>query len=147
MAEGIFRSLTKSDPRISHVDSAGTGAYHTGDSPDSRTITTLEDNGIVDYDHAARKVHHSDFVNFDYIMAMDRDNLRDLQRLRQRLPTKGGERQLGKVMLFGDFGGRKGEEVMDPYYGGRDGFEVAYEQLVRCSKGFLRDVLGSGDTL
>lgn len=43
---------------ISKVDSCGTGAYHTGSSPDSRTMSTLEDNGITDYDHAARKVGH-----------------------------------------------------------------------------------------
>lgn len=59
MAEGVFRSLTSKGPYkalISHVDSAGTGAYHTGDSPDSRTLSTLEDYGITDYMHAARKV-------------------------------------------------------------------------------------------
>jgi len=48
---------------------------------------------------------------------------------------------VGKVVLFGDFGGRKGEEVVDPYYGARNGFEVAYEQMVRFSKGFIEKVL------
>ena len=59
MAEGIFRSIVSKPPYqslISEVDSCGTGAYHTGSSPDSRTMSTLEDNGITDYDHAARKV-------------------------------------------------------------------------------------------
>ena len=59
MAEGIFRSVVSKSPYqglISLVDSCGTGAYHTGSSPDSRTMSTLEDNGIMDYDHAARKV-------------------------------------------------------------------------------------------
>lgn len=59
MAEGIFRSIVSKPPYkdlISTVDSCGTGAYHTGSSPDSRTMSTLEDNGIDDYDHAARKV-------------------------------------------------------------------------------------------
>lgn len=47
---------------------------------------------------------------------------------------------LGKVMLFGEFGGKGGrkEEVEDPYYGGDDGFDVAYEQAVRFSKAFLK---------
>lgn len=45
-------------------------------------------------------------------------------------------------MLFGDFGGVRGEEVVDPYYGAcNDGFEVAYEQMVRFSKGFVEQVL------
>jgi low molecular weight phosphotyrosine protein phosphatase len=61
MAEGIFRSLVSKPPYQSlfgEVDSCGTGAYHTGSSPDSRTMSTLEDNGITDYEHAARKVDH-----------------------------------------------------------------------------------------
>ncbi|MCJ1359208.1 MAG: hypothetical protein MMC33_009208 [Icmadophila ericetorum] len=141
MAEAVFRSMAKKDARIGFVDSAGTGAYHTGDSPDSRTMSILEDNGITDYEHGARKIQMADFGRFDYILAMDRDNLRDLQRLRVRAAAKGGEQSTGKVMLFGDFGGKKGEEVGDPYYGARDGFEIAYEQMVRFSKGFLKDVV------
>lgn len=141
MAEAVFRSMAKNDPRIDHVDSAGTGAYHAGDSPDLRTMSILEDNGITDYEHAARKIQMADFGRFDYILAMDRENLRDLQRLCLRAAAKGGEQSVGKVMLFGDFGGKKGEEVGDPYYGARDGFEIAYEQMVRFSKGFLQEAL------
>jgi len=90
MAEGIFRSIVSKPPYkslVSEVDSCGTGAYHTGSSPDSRTMSTLESNGINDYDHAARKVssfvlprcifkltsfeiHVSDFQKFDYVFAM-----------------------------------------------------------------------------
>ena len=142
MAEATFLSLTQHDPRVSKVDSAGTDAYHTDSLPDPRTMSTLEDNNILSYEHAARKVHLSDFTNFDYILAMDRENLRDLQRLRQRVAAKKGEKELGKVMLFGDFGGIKGEEVVDPYYGARDGFEIAFEQMQRFSKGFKKQVLG-----
>ncbi len=149
MAEGVFRSLTHSSPHISHIDSAGTGAYHTDDPPDPRTMAILETNGMTDYDHGARKITSADFKEFDYILAMDRDNLKDLQRARQRVIAKSKDKSevdLGKVMLFGDFGGRKGEEVIDPYYGPRDGFEIAYEQMVRFSKGFLNEVVGSKST-
>jgi len=135
MAEGIFRSMVSKPPYhslISEVDSCGTGAYHTGSSPDSRTMSTLEDNGIVGYEHAARKIHTSDFHHFDYIFAMDRDNLRDLQRIHRRTGGK------ARVMLFGEFAGQtKAEEIDDPYYGARDGFEEAYEKCVRFSKNFL----------
>ncbi|KAL2045249.1 hypothetical protein N7G274_002332 [Stereocaulon virgatum] len=144
MAEAVFTALTNSDPRVSNVDSAGTGAYHEGDGPDPRTMSTLEDNGIVDYDHAARKVQASDFSTFNYILAMDNHNLHDLQRLKSRMNKKGGDitgEDMGKVMLFGDYGGRKGEQVGDPYYGARNGFEIAYEQMVRFSKGFIAHVL------
>jgi low molecular weight phosphotyrosine protein phosphatase len=64
MAEAIFRSMVSKPPYlglISVIDSCGTGAYHTGSSPDSRTMSTLEDKGITDYDHAARKVSGSIF--------------------------------------------------------------------------------------
>jgi low molecular weight phosphotyrosine protein phosphatase len=66
---------------------------------------------------------------------MDRDNLRDLQRLHQRAG-------LGKasVKLFGEYSGKKrAEEVDDPYYGGRDGFEEAYQQLTRFTRNFLKE--------
>lgn len=66
---------------------------------------------------------------------MDRDNLRDVQRLHTRTGGK------AKVMLFGEYSGKKrAEEVDDPYYGARDGFNVAYEQCMRFSKNFLNDV-------
>ena len=145
MAEAVFRSLTSSHPLIKEIDSAGTGAYHTGDGPDPRTMDTLKNHDIIDYSHAARKVRVADFHTFDYILAMDQENLYDLQRLKGRVAAKGGgETEMGKVMLFGDFGGKKGEVVVDPYYGARNGFEVAYEQMVRFSKGFVAEVLGKG---
>jgi low molecular weight phosphotyrosine protein phosphatase len=75
------------------------------------------------------KVRLTDFEEFDYIFAMDRSNLYDLQRLQQRkLAGK------AKVMLFGEHSGGKVEVVEDPYYGGTKGFEIAYEQCMRFSK-------------
>ena len=142
MAEGIFRSLTKSNPRIGLVDSAGTSAYNLGNSPDIRTMAILEENGIVDYDHEARKIQPSDLTRFDYILAMDRENLQDLLQIQHRMARKKISTNFGRVMLFGDFGGRLGEEVGDPYYGAIDGFEVAYEQLHRFSQGFIDGLLG-----
>lgn len=144
MAEAVFRYLVASDPRIGQIDSAGTGAYHEGNSPDPRTMSTLEDNGITDYDHAARKIQASDFSSFDYILAMDKENYHDLRRSRDRAfrqdPGTLGEEK-GKVMLFGEYGGRKGEQIVDPYYGARNGFEIAYEQMVRFSKGFIAQIV------
>ncbi|KAI4091734.1 MAG: hypothetical protein L6R37_007677 [Teloschistes peruensis] len=146
MAEGVFRSLTKSDKRVGKVDSAGTGAYHEGCPPDSRTMSVLKDNGNVDYDHSARKVRSSDFKDFDYILAMDDENLDDLLRLQRRIAKNGGTSAApAKVMLFGDFGGSKGEQVVDPYYGARDGFTIAYEQMTRFSKGLTEQVLQGRD--
>ena len=148
MAEGVFQSLVSSSPAsirslVHTIDSCGTGAYHVGDSPDSRTMSTLRSNGITTYKHAARKFSPStDFEKFDYILAMDDANLEDLLELRERVIKKRGEEGVGKVMLFGEFGGKKrrngkGEEVQDPYYGANDGFTTAYEQAVKFSNAFL----------
>ncbi|MCJ1287849.1 hypothetical protein MMC26_007201 [Xylographa opegraphella] len=141
MGEAVFRHRTSSDPRIKLVDSAGTESYNVGNGPDERTMAVLKENGIVDYSHVARKVKKSDFNRFDYVLAMDRSNLRDLQVLRQRLAAGGDTEKLAHVVLFGDYGGEKGEEIIDPWYGELWGFEVAYEQLVRFSDGFIKKVL------
>lgn len=71
---------------------------------------------------------------------MDRDNLRDIQRLQRSRP--GGR---ARVMLFGEYAGgeqgegQRGEVVSDPYYGGSAGFEKVYEQVRRFSQNFLRE--------
>ncbi|KAK3942207.1 cmgc mapk erk1 protein kinase [Diplogelasinospora grovesii] len=139
MAAGVFQSMAKKAPYkglIAKVDSCGTGGYHIDESPDDRTMSTLEAHGITDYVHAARKVNTSDFDKFDYIFAMDRSNLSDLERMKQRKSNS-----KAKVMLFGEYSGTgKTEVISDPYYGGRQGFEKAYEQATRFSKNFLKDV-------
>ena len=149
MAEGVFRSLAVSNPRVGQVDSAGTGAYHTLEPPDPRTMATLRARGVTDYDHGARQVEEDDFDAFDYIFAMDRGNLRDLERMKRRAERKGEVR--AKVMLYGTFsgkakaggggGGGKAEEVGDPYYGRDSGFDVVFEQVSRFATNFLREVV------
>lgn len=152
MAEGVFRSLAKSNPRIGGIDSCGTGAYHISQSPNPCTMAVLRKNGIVDYDHGARQITREDFNEFDYIFAMDAWNLKDLQKMEGRIEGGGrhgtGQKTKAKVMLFGEFASPKGskgrtiaEEVEDPYYGPDEGFEVAYEQVKRFSTNFLRDVV------
>jgi low molecular weight phosphotyrosine protein phosphatase len=155
MAEAVFRHLTINTspphPHISLIDSAGTGAYHTGSSPDSRTMKVLRKNSITGYRHAARKVTSDDFETFDWIFAMDQDNLEDLEDMRRRVRKKltrdeapdEVDKRMGRVTLFGDWGGSEGEEVIDPYYGADNGFDVAYEQMQRFSRGFLKHLESS----
>jgi low molecular weight phosphotyrosine protein phosphatase len=91
MAEAVFRSLSASHPPtssspaplIGKIDSAGTGNYHPLSPPDSRTMSTLRKHGITDYDHGARVVTEDDFRTFDYILAMDEENLRSLLNKRE----------------------------------------------------------------
>ncbi|EAW23857.1 tyrosine protein phosphatase LTP1 [Aspergillus fischeri NRRL 181] len=160
MAEGVFRNVASTHPLINEIDSAGTGAYHTLEPPDSRTMSTLRRHGITNYDHAARKITKDDFLHFDYLLAMDKYNLRDLLDVRESvvasLRKSGGAKgtrassgdagaKVAEVRLFGDFGPGGvlhdrvggGEVVQDPYYGGVNGFEEVYQQVVRFSKSFL----------
>ena len=75
----------------------------------------------------------SDFENFDYIFAMDRQNLSELQRLKRHRPDS-----KAKIMLFGEHSGTGTAEIVnDPYYGALDGFSIAYDQVTRFSKNFL----------
>ncbi|KAK2741714.1 hypothetical protein FQN55_008213 [Onygenales sp. PD_40] len=156
MAEAVFRHHSASLPPTSRltfstIDSAGTGAYHVHSPPDPRTMATLRAHNITNYSHSARKVRAADFTTFDYILAMDEENLEDLLEARARAVGRGGgAREDGEgvavVRLIGDFredgsvvekvGG--GEVVGDPYYGGNKGFETVYKQLVRFSEGFLK---------
>ncbi|CAI7578674.1 unnamed protein product [Penicillium viridicatum] len=136
MAEGVFRSLAGAHPSVGEIDSAGTAAYHSLEPPDSRTMSTLRRHKITDYEHAARKVTREDFLTFDYLLAMDKSNLRDLQdvrdsviaTLKRKTDTKpssrstrshvdaaigayGADTKVAEVRLFGDFG--KGGKLHD----------------------------------
>ena len=114
------------------VDSAGTGAWHEGEPPDSRSTDVARRHGI-DLGGRARRVRVEDFHEFDYIFAMDRSNLRDLRHLEQEA---GG----GAVLaLFRDFDPSADEDldVPDPYYGGPDGFDLMFEMIDRSCAAFV----------
>lgn len=132
MAEAVFRHMVEqaglSEKIV--VDSAGTSGYHVGELADSRTLRTLERHHIL-YDGRSRKVCAEDFVRFDYILAMDRDNLRQIDHY---LPTS-----QAKVTLFLSYAYHAGlltyDEVDDPYYNNR--FEETYETIRVGCKAFL----------
>lgn len=143
LAHANTSSASSASPLLSRVDSAGTAAYHVGNPPDPRTLDVLNRHDVP-FVHAARKVSVQDFADFDLILGMDADNVEDLRRVRARAAKQAGAAGaegegdgLARVMLFGDFGGRAGEEINDPYYGGGEGFETAFEQATRFSRGLL----------
>ncbi|KAK3054648.1 Low molecular weight phosphotyrosine protein phosphatase [Extremus antarcticus] len=153
MAEAHFRHLTSFSttfphPLISKIDSCGTGAYHLSAPPDPRTLSVLAAHNIHSYTHLARKIRvPQDFKEFDYVLAMDEENVADLEAMVERAVKKGGLRREeveGKVRLYGSFGGKGREEVGDPYYGGGEGFEVAWEQMGRFARGLVWDIEGRG---
>jgi protein-tyrosine phosphatase len=132
-AEGVFRHLVEErglGDRIT-IDSAGTAAYHAGESPDRRATATAKGRGVT-LDGAARKVQKRDFDDFDYILAMDASNHEDLVRISPASAR-------GKIHLFRDFDARspRGSEVPDPYYGGESGFAAVFDICMAASEGLL----------
>lgn len=135
-ADGIFRELVKReklDQKII-VDSAGTGDWHIGKAPDSRTVAAAKKRG---YDLSvlrARQVSGADFDEFDYVLAMDNANLRDLQRLKPAHFS-------GHLGLLLDYGSNKSHrEVPDPYYGGSDEFELVLDLVEEAAEGLLAHI-------
>lgn len=92
------------------VASAGTEDYHVGQPADRRSIEMAQAHGYALAAHRARQVRAADFDDFDFVLAMDRRNLRDLQRM--RIPRAG----VVPSLFLGD------AEVPDPYYGGEADF-------------------------
>ncbi|KAK6339281.1 hypothetical protein TWF718_008702 [Orbilia javanica] len=139
MAEAVFRHVAQEHnllDKFDVIDSAGTGAYHVGSPPDSRSVSECKKNGVA-VSHRARQVRKEDFERFDYILAMDEENLENLERKRGRKEGR------AKVMMFGDFADEgSGVVVEDPYYGGQRGFEVNFGQCRGFSENFMRRVLG-----
>ena len=134
MAQGVFQQLVKDRNLIQcfELDSAGTGAYHSGSSPDQRALATCQSKGII-LSHKARQVNRKDFEVYDYIVAMDTSNLKFLKQM-------GAEEKLLLMRDF-DFDATSSKDVPDPYYGGVEGFENVYEIVLRSSKGLLDHIL------
>jgi len=135
-AEGVFRTLVREQglDQALHIDSAGTHAYHVGASPDRRAQQAAAGRG---YDLSAlvgRQVSDRDFAEFDYILAMDQDNL---DNLRQRSPAE----HQHKVRLYLSFSERfRNHEVPDPYYGGASGFEQVLDMVEDGARGLLAEI-------
>lgn len=136
-AEGVFRKLAE-DARIASkltIDSAGTGAWHIGELPDSRSRAAAARRGY-DLVHRARKLVASDFERFDLILAMDRDNYDTIQRLAR------GRTQLPTIRMLRSFDAAApiDAEVPDPYSGEDDGFEEVLDICERACRGLLEHV-------
>lgn len=110
------------------IDSAGTGAYHTGERPDSRSIAVASNHDVQLFG-VARQVTAGDMEDFDMIVAMDRSNRRALLRMR----GYGARNDRAEIVMMRDFDPKHGnQDVPDPYYGGPDGFQRVYRILERC---------------
>lgn len=132
-AEAVLRALAAREaPELGiEVDSAGTAGYHVGEPPDPRTRQAAARRGYDLSSLRARMVEPRDFERFDLILAMDRENLRVLQR---RAPADTHER----LRLFLEFDPQgSAEDVPDPYYGGANGFEEVLDLVEAATRGLL----------
>ncbi len=110
-ADGIARSLAAERGLDWRIDSAGTGAWHIGKTPDERMMAAAASRGIDLSPLRARQAEPHDFLRFDHIFAMDESNLADLEQIQP-------DEAKASLSLFLEHG-----DVPDPYYGGPDGFE------------------------
>jgi protein-tyrosine phosphatase len=134
-AEGVMRALVRDAglQELIELDSAGTGGWHAGDPPDARATAAARRRGIV-LEGAARQVRGGDFEEFDLLLAMDRDNLRNLRRLAP------DERSRARVRLLREFDPAAGRDldVPDPYYGGPSGFDAALDLVQAACAALLQ---------
>ena len=135
-AHGVFEHLVQRDQLDQHivVDSAGTGDWHIGRAPDERSSAAASQRGYDLTTLRARQVCAADFEQFDYILAMDRQNLRDLQRMQPA--NFAGE--LGLLLSYGEHGE---DEVPDPYYGDGSGFERVLDLVENASQHLLQTII------
>lgn len=116
-------------------DSAGTSAYHVGEAADRR----MQDHAIKrnhNLTSRARQFKYEDLEDFDYIIAMDRQNYNGIISL----DRKGKFRD--KVSMMTDYCSNFNmNEVPDPYYGGNDGFELVLDLLEDACEGLLKKIV------
>lgn len=122
LAEGILKS--KVNPSKVLVESAGTGGWHVGELPDSRSIEVAKKHGLDITDQRGRKFSEYDFERFDVIYVMDNSNYREVIKMAKN----NSEKQKVKLILNEIFPGEN-VDVPDPYYGGDQGFENVYQML------------------
>jgi protein-tyrosine phosphatase len=133
MAEAVFRHLVDEaglSDQIT-VDSAGTGSWHVGERAHHGTLDILHAHGI-EYDGRARQITRADFAQFDYILAMDSENLADL---REMMPDN-TQVTVRRFLEFADNVPRR--DVPDPYFDGR--FEEVYDLVRQGAAGLLAHI-------
>jgi protein-tyrosine phosphatase len=142
-AHAVFQSMVASEGLTDRimVDSAGTGDWHLGHAPDKRTVDLAAGRGYDLSELRARLVDEQDFSQFDYIIAMDNENL---SNLRAMCPQNYG----GELSLLLDYSQQSGTtEVPDPYYGGENGFALVLDLVEEACSGLLGHIRGNSAEL
>jgi len=123
LAEGAMRAAVRDAGIDLHIDSAGTGDWHIGSSPDNRAIAVAKANGVDISGLRGRQVSPADFYAFGHIYALDENNLRDLESIRPADATA------SLSLLLDHVPGREGGAVADPYYGDDSDFAETWKDV------------------
>jgi protein-tyrosine phosphatase len=138
LAEGILKSKLPNDNSF-FVDSTGTGDYHIGKNPDSRSIAVAKKYGLDISNLKGRQFTISDFDVFDIIYAMDESNYRNIISLARNNQDK------EKVkFILNEIYPDQNYNVPDPYYGGHDGFENVYKMLDEACTIIAKSLIETG---
>lgn len=139
-AEGVFRAQVQQKGLGPHfrIDSAGTGGWHQGELPDPRAITTAKGRGVDLMSLRARQLGLQDYLDFDYLIAMDQTHLAHMQQQRPAASTA----RLSLLLSYA--GGAADYDVPDPYYGTADDFEAVYDLIEAGACGLLDFFLREG---
>ena len=130
LAEGILQS--KLDANFFSVDSAGTAEYHIGELPDQRSIAVAKKHGIDISNQRARKFDVKNFIEFDVIYAMDKENYQNICSLAKK------DVEIHKVkMILNEVNPSQNLSVPDPYYGGDHGFEIVFDKIEKACKNII----------
>jgi protein-tyrosine phosphatase len=136
LAEGVFRHLVEERGLADRftIDSAGTGAWHVGQPPDPRSTDVAAAHGVA-LSGRGRQVRAEDLRRFDVVVAMDRENLRDLQDL------LGSTDSHARLHLLREFDPDADQpDVPDPYFDGPTGFETVYRMVRRSCERLLESL-------
>ena len=137
-AEAIFTSLVEKKDLTNGfvVDSAGTGSWHIGKKADSRMRIAAERRDI-NILSRSRQITSKAFDKFNYILAMDDSNFRNIQDLKNRKASTG----FASIKKIQDFRSVFNEqEVPDPYFGGDEGFDYVLDILEDSVNGFFESI-------
>jgi protein-tyrosine phosphatase len=138
MAMAVFNDKVKKKglQDVFHVDSCGTAGYHIGELPDERTLKTANQFDLA-LNHRARQLEALDIRTYDYILAMDSQNHKNILQVAQRYGYS-----TSHIHLMRKFDTpATNEKVPDPYYGGMEDFHEVYHILDRSCDGLLQHVL------
>lgn len=139
MAEGILKQAAAAKNIPLQLDSAGTGGWHAGEQPDKRARDYMKSRGLDISGLRARQIRYEDLDTFDYILVMDRDNLRNVLTMCRY------DAQREKVRLMLSYWNESpDDEVPDPYYGGEEGFALVYSWVHHAAQAFLQTLDAHG---